>query len=247
MKIGVVAKDFIFINAKKYKKGEMLMKKLLLCMVFALCAAASANAYAADATYDKDTGIANIPGETRTVKTVIITDEDPTQKTIADKNIYYMDQALQGSPLSAATGFAIKEDPPAGKYYMTLRYSDDTTDEFTFTIEPEAAADLEMTALDGTETVAENGNSFSTAFITDIPDPVKLSDYNNIKFSFTDSNNKTTCLGYPLDRLLSSEISLGDSVFLGVQINNIPIAYQGRVSVSLSNAPLNLEGGNSNE
>ena len=58
------------------------MKKLLLCMVFALCAAASANAYAADATYDKDTGIVNIPDETRNVKTVIITDEDPTQKTI---------------------------------------------------------------------------------------------------------------------------------------------------------------------
>lgn len=218
------------------------MKKLLLCMVFALCAAASANAYAADATYDSASG--KVTAQKSGIKTVIITKD--TDKAIQDGDIYYMDQAFSGSSLDAAVGFAIKENAPVGTYRMRVN-DGSTTDEFTFTIEPELAADLPMDALTGTETVAENGNSFSTAFITDIPNPVKLSDYNNIKFSFTDSNNKTTCLGYPLDRLLSSEISLGDSVFLGVQINNIPIEYRSRVSVSLSNAELNLEGGNSNE
>ncbi|MBQ7574238.1 MAG: hypothetical protein IJT23_08260 [Clostridia bacterium] len=209
------------------------MKKLLLCMVFALCAAASANAYAADATYDKDTGIVNIPDETRNVKTVIITDEDPTQKTIEDKNIYYMDQALQGSPLSAATGFAIKEDPPAGTYYMTLRYSDDTTDNKEFTVIKEIMpGDLPMNPI---------GTSI---FVT--TDAVDSSNYSSIKVGFT-KDGTTTYLGCNLDELGWSALKLGDTngAFVGVQLNGA----DGYDSVSMWLSPDILEdiGGNSNE
>ena len=211
------------------------MKKLLLCMVFALCAAASANAYAADATDVTFNDVTDTVTATDSdVKTVIITNQDPKEK-IEDKNIYYMDQALQGSPLSAIAGFAMKKDPPVGTYYMTLRYSDDKTETKTFEVTNQVkSTDLAMTPLNGT-----------TAFVTS--NTVNLSDYKSIKVGFIKKDGKTTYLGCNFNEFGLSVLKLGDTdgAFVGVQLNGVD--EYGSVSMWLSPDTLTKEGVANNE
>ncbi len=210
------------------------MKKIILCMVFALCAAASANAYAADPVYNDATD--TVTADESGIKTVIIT--KVTGEKLEDKDIYYMDQALQGSTLNAALGFAMKKDTPAGTYKMTLRYDDPTAENktITFSVANQVkSADLLMTPLTG---------SNPPAFVT--TDAVNSSEYKSIKVGFT-KNGATTYFGCNLSELEVSEVSLlGEGAFLGIQLDDVTEAYDS-ISMYLSKDELTKKGVTNND
>ena len=213
----------------KIKKGEMKVKKVLLCLVCAsLGAVTSINAYAegTTATYNDTNDIAT-PTGTGNIENVIITDSE-TFSGLTGSNVFFIDQAPSGSLLNAAAGFAMKKDAPNGTYYMTLRY-DDTTEKIPFTVKNSIkSTDVPMLMLDGSIEDGD-GDEFSLAFVTE--NFVDLSEYKTVKFAFT-QDGTTGYFGYYLKdmqaKFPSSTINLGDQtgVFLGVRLTGIENSYK---------------------
>ncbi len=213
------------------------MKKFLLCLAFAVFVAIGANAYAA-AVYNDLNDTVSAAGETG-VSMVVITN---TESGMNENNVFYIDQASPESVLDASLGFAMKNDAPAGTYYMTLKRNDGTKETIPFSVENKIkSSDFSMVELAASEPV--NGK-YSAAFITS--DSIATDGYNTVKFGFT-KDGETTYLGYSLSSLLSSQISIGETqrAFVGIQLNDIPSEYLGNVSMWLSNDTLAEKGGDS--
>ena len=224
---GVVSNSMVYDDIKIYKKkGDLRMKKALLCLAFAFCTAVGVNAYATGtATYNDTNDIVN-PTDVGTVKNVIITD---VASGVAAENIFYVDQAPSGSVLNSAAGFAMKKDAPNGTYYMTLRYDNNTTEQIPFTVKNSIKSDdMPMVLLPGSIEDGEDGK-FSVAFVTE--NSVNLSEYTTVKFAFTE-NGTTGYFGYYLKNLQakfpSSEINLvgPNGVFVGVKLTEIENIYK---------------------
>ena len=99
----------------------------------------------------------------------------------------------------------------------------------------EPAEDIEMTALEGFTSEVVDGK-VSMAFISG--DSIDPTAYKTVKFGFT-KDGTTTYKGYALDKLISSEVSLGEEgkAFVGVGLIGIPAEFAG-VSMWLSNDTL---------
>ena len=218
------------------KKGEIGVRKVFLCMIFALFAAVSTNAYAAGAVYSDETNKVTAENKSN-IQTVLITNTEGTVDT--EDDIFYIDQAVNSS-LDAAIGFLMKANPQNGRYYMKL-YNGETTEMLSFTI---GEVNVEDKALLPLNNAIVNGDSYSVAFVTS--DDLYIEDYNIVKFAF-EQNGTTKYLGYPLSSLESfTEFSLGNNEkrFFGVQLNG-NISRYGTVSAAyLSDSKLAEGGGN---
>lgn len=196
------------------------MKKVVSLFLAAVTVSLSAAAYGADY---KD-GI--VTSEETGVKTVLIT---KAGDTVTNDSIYYVDQARYGDALNAAAGFLMKANPVDGDYNLYLGFNDVGKTGKQAKIIPFTIGSVEdepMNPLTGDNSISYNADgSFNMGFTTG-ESGIKLADYNSLKIQF---DNKV--LGYPLNELGITNVEGDGNVLLGIQINNIPEKYKGKVQM----------------
>ena len=207
------------------------MKRLACILAAAMAMTAFTTVFAAEAEYVQDSNKVTVD-EAGAYKTVVITKGTEAFSGGID-NVVYLNQA--SNTFAATAEFMIVNNPEDGTYTVTLGKAngDSTTTEFEISsvTPPDPASDLAMDMLAAEESSAEGYQNL--AFVTE---GVNLMDYTTLKLVVDENGESPKYGGYDLNELIGATIDGPEN--LGLQINNIPDEYVGKITVYLSNAAI---------